>query len=158
MAKIESKATATVGVSAQDVWRILANEFLEISHWAGGVRTSVINPKTPEGFNGSVVGGRICDIEGLGLTDERIVIFDPQQHSIGYSIRAEGLPSFVASMTSTWTVVADGDEQAQVGMRIEATTSGIMGAIGSIPMRRMLGKSSAGLLNDLKSYAEKTAG
>lgn len=36
------------------------------------MNTSATNPDTPNGFNGSPHGGRICDVDGLGTTDERI--------------------------------------------------------------------------------------
>lgn len=157
MATIEKHASTSVNASADDAWRILADEFVDISRWAGGVLSSKQNPDAPEGPNGSPVGGRVCDVQGVGLTDERIVTFDPEGGAIGYSIKAKGLPSFVAEMKNTWTVVAQGPSSARVDMRIDATTSGLMGAVGSIPMSRMLGKASAGLLHDLKVYAETPA-
>jgi hypothetical protein len=155
MATIEKSASATVNASAGQVWRILADEFVDISHWAGGVKSSKPNPEVGP-FNGSAVGGRVCDVDGVGLTDERIVAFDPDGGVIGYSVTAEGLPSFVASLKSTWTVTPAGPNTSEVDMRIDATTKGLMGAVGSIPMGRMLGKSAPGLLNDLKTYAERS--
>lgn len=41
-----------------------------------------------------------------------------------------------------------------VEVEIEAVTKGIMGAIGAIPMGRMLAKGAAGLPADLKAYLE----
>lgn len=154
MAVIDKQASTAVNAPAQEVWRILADEFVEVSRWAGGVLSSRVNPAAVEGVNGSPVGGRVCEVEGVGLTDERIVTFDAEQGAIGYSIRSEGLPSFVTSMTNTWTVVPDGQGRSRVDVRIKATTSGLLGAVGALPMGRMLGKASTGLLGDLKSYAE----
>jgi len=157
MATIEKSASTTVSTSAADVWRILADEFVEISRWADSVLSSGANPDALEGPAGSPVGGRVCDVKGIGLTDERIVTFDEQNGALGYSVRAAGLPSFIASMTNTWTVVPDGPGRSRVGVRINAATSGPMGAVGAIPLRRMLAKASSGLINDLKTYAESSA-
>jgi len=158
MTTIEKSASTTINASAEQVWSILADEFIDISRWAGGVLSSTINPNAPEGPNGSPVGGRVCDVKGVGLTDERIVTFNPDSGQIGYSIQAQGLPSFVSSMRNTWTVAAEGPNTTRVDVRIDVTTAGLMGALGSVPMKRMLGKASAGLVNDLKTYAEASAG
>ena len=157
MATIEKRASTIVNVSPAAAWSILADEFVDISRWAGGVLSSKVNPNAGEGPGGSPVGGRICDVKGLGLTDERIVTFEPEQGVIGYSFAAKGLPSFVTAMRNTWTVVPHGPGGARIDMRIDATTSGLMGLVGSIPMGRMLGKSAVGLLKDFKTYAEARA-
>lgn len=151
------RTSTTVNASAADVWRILADEFVDISQWAGGVISSVPNPASPQSINGSPVGGRVCDIKGVGLTDERIVTFDPDRREIAYTVRAKGMPSFVESLTSTWTIAPDGAARSRVDMRIVAVTRGFMGAVGSIPLGRMLARESAGLSADLKRHAETRA-
>jgi len=157
MTTIEKRDSITIDASAESLWRILADQFVDISQWASGVLSSKPNPEAPIGPDGSPTGGRVCDVKGVGLTDERIVAFDPERGIIGYSITAKGLPSFVTSMSNTWTVKAKGPGRALVSMRIEATTAGLMGAVGSVPMRRMFAKSAAGMLNDLKTHAEAPA-
>jgi hypothetical protein len=58
--------TVTIEASADSVWRLLADDFLENAAWAPGVISSAQNPATPDGVNGSRFGGRVSEIEGLG--------------------------------------------------------------------------------------------
>lgn len=154
MSTIIKTSTTHIAADADTVWEALDEGFLDVSEWAGGVTSSKANPETPAGFNGSQHGGRICEVEGIGTTDERIVDFDRTGRRMGYSIAAKGLPFFVKSMKNTWTVRPDGPTGSVVEVEIEAVTKGIMGAIGAIPMGRMLAKGAAGLPADLQTYLE----
>ena len=69
-------STTTVDASAEEVWSVIDSDFLKISEWGPGVTSSAANPATPDGLNGSAHGGRVCQVEGLGATDERIVAYD----------------------------------------------------------------------------------
>ena len=73
MTEVTRTSTTTIAADAQAVWDELDANFLEISKWAGGVKSSVANPATPEGLNGSAHGGRVCEVAGVGTTDERII-------------------------------------------------------------------------------------
>lgn len=154
MSIVTKKSSTAIATDAATVWRALDDDFLEISAWAGGVESSVANPETPNGFNGSRHGGRICNVDGLGLTDERITAFDPAAHTLTYSIAAKGLPFFVSSLQNTWTVRPDGPNSSIVDVEIQAVTKGLIGAIGAIPMGRRLGKGAVGLPADLKTHLE----
>lgn len=152
---VERSATGHVAASPAAVWRILSDDFLEISTWAGGVRTSGANPNTPTGFNGSPHGGRVCDVDGLGVTDERVIAFDADQRLLTYSVVADKIPFFVDTMTSTWLVRPGGDESSsRVTLTVKARTKGIIGRIGQIPLGRMLSGAAPGLLGDLTTWAE----
>ena len=52
-------------------------------------------------------GGRVCQVVGLGQTDERIVAFDPETRTLSYTLQAEKLPPALSRMQNTWTVRAD---------------------------------------------------
>jgi len=150
-------ATDTVAASPETVWRILSDDFLEVSTWAGGVTSSKANPATPSGFNGSPHGGRLCDVDGIGLTDERIVAFDAGQRILGYTISAKKIPFFVESMTSTWSVLPGPDDaQASVSLTVTSTTKGLFGRIGKIPLTKMISGAAPGLLADLKTWTESS--
>jgi hypothetical protein len=148
-------ATDTVAASSASIWRTLSDDFLDVSKWAGGVNSSTANPSTPTGFNGSPHGGRVCDVDGIGITDERIVAYDADQRTLTYTISAKKIPFFVESMTSTWSVLAGSDESSsQVSLTVTAMTKGIFGRLGKIPLTKMISGAAPGLLVDLKTWAE----
>jgi len=152
-------ATDTVAALPEAVWAILSDDFLEVSRWAGGVTSSVANPETPSGVNGSPHGGRICEVKGLGTTDERIVEFDADQRTLAYVISAAKTPFFVESMRSEWSVQPGTQpETSLVTLTVQARTKGLFGPVGKVPLGRMLSGAAPGLLGDLKAHAEAGAG
>ncbi|MGB5755715.1 MAG: SRPBCC family protein [Acidimicrobiales bacterium] len=155
MSTVIKTSTTTINRSADDVFSELNDNFLDITNWAGGVKSSKANPATPTGFNGSAHGGRVCDVEGVGLTDERVAAFDKERRMISYTVSAEKLPSFLARLQNTWKVSEAGADRSTVDVKIEAETKGVMGSVGAIPLGRMLGKAVEGLPNDLKQYMER---
>ncbi len=157
MTTISKSSTTSIAADADAVWKELDANFLGISAWAGGVKSSVANPATPGSFNGSTVGGRVCDIEGIGETDERITNFDPAARTMTYSVEAKGFPFFVDRLQNTWTVRPDGLDRALVDVEVVGVTRGVIGALASIPFGRVLGKGSVGLPADLKRHIEQTS-
>jgi hypothetical protein len=144
----------TIATPPEVVWAELDGRFADIALWAGGVTSSKANPATPTGLNGSSYGGRICDVEGVGVTDERLVAFDSGERTLTYSVHADGLPFFVTGLENTWTVRSDGGTGSEVTVEMAAFTKGLMGKLGAVPLSRMLGKASVGLPNDLKVHLE----
>ncbi len=157
MTTVTRSSTTTIAASPETVWSELDAGFLDIAAWAGGVRSSVANPATPDGLNGSAHGGRICDVEGIGETDERIVAFDGEARSLTYSVQADGLPFFVEGLQNTWTVRDDGRGGASVDVEIQGILTGLVGKVGAFPLGRMLGKAAVGLPGDLKAHVEKAS-
>lgn len=156
MGVVLKTSTTKIAMPPEKVWELLDQGFNEISKWADGVTSSKANPQTPNGLNGSTSGGRICDVKGVGLTDERMVEFDATKRSLTYSVQSKGLPFFVTGLQNKWTVNSDGAAGSEVKVELSAFTKGVMGAIGSIPLGRMLGKGAVGLPNDLKLHLEKS--
>jgi hypothetical protein len=152
---VRKSSTTKIATPPEVVWAELDERFADISKWAGGVTSSKANPETPNGLNGSTYGGRICDIEGVGVTDERIIAFDAAERTLTYSVQAKGLPFFVAGLENTWTVRSDGGTGSEVIVEMAAFTKGLMGKVGSLPLGRMLGKAAVGLPNDLKIHLAK---
>jgi len=157
MTEVTRTSTTAIAANAQTVWDELDTNFLDISKWAGGVKSSVANPATPKGLNGSAHGGRVCDVAGVGTTDERIIGYDAETRTLTYAVRAEGLPFFVDRLENTWTVRADGPDRAAVDVRLTGVTKGIVGRIGAVPLGRLLAKTAVGLPNDLKRHIERRA-
>lgn len=156
MSTVRKSSSTTITTPPEVVWAELNESFADISLWAGGVTSSKANPATPTGLNGSSYGGRICDIEGVGLTDERIVAFDDSKRTLTYSVHADGLPFFVTGLENTWTVRSDGGTGSEVIVEMAAFTKGLMGKVGSVPLGRMLGKAAVGLPHDLKVHLEQS--
>jgi len=125
---VEVTVTDTVAASPEVIWSILSDDFLHVSTWARGVNTSVANPKTPTGINGSPHGGRVCEVDGLGITDERITAYDAAQHTLSYSVAAQKKPFFVEALGSTWSVQPGVDANSAVAtLTVEAHTKGLLG-------------------------------
>lgn len=155
MTTVRKSSTTMIASPPEMVWAQLDAQFLDISAWAGGVKSSQANPATPRGINGSTHGGRICDVDGVGLTDERIVAFNAVDHTLTYSVHSDGLPFFVTGLQNTWTVRPDGATGSVVDVEMAAFTKGIMGKVGAIPLGRMMGKAAVGLPQDLKVHLER---
>ena len=152
MGTVVRSSSTPIDASVDDVWKVLADGFLDISRWAGDVTASGPNPNTPDGFQGSPHGGRVCEVDGVGSTDERIVAFDADAHSLSYTVQASGLPFFVSGLRNTWSVRPDGLDKSVVDVEFRASTKGIIGALGSLPLGRMLGKATVGLPRDLRTH------
>lgn len=117
---------ATIEASADEVWRAIDVDFLEVAAWGPGVISSGPNPATPDGFNGSAHGGRVCEVEGLGATVERIVAYDGDLRTLTYSVEAEGFPPFIEALENTWTVRSDDSGRAVVETTIDVDISDTM--------------------------------
>lgn len=154
MATVTRSSTTSIDATPDAVWEQLDAGFLDISAWAGGVLSSVANPATPTGLDGSAHGGRICDVEGVGRTDERLVAFDAGRRSLTYTVRADGLPSFVDHLRNTWTVSDDGRGGATVAVEMQGITKGVLARVGAVLLGRVLGKAATGLPRDLKDHLE----
>lgn len=153
--RVACTATETVAASPETIWKILSDDFLNVSEWAGGVNSSKANPDAPAGPNGSPYGGRICDVDGIGVTDERVIAYDAAARTLAYSISAKKIPFFVDSMTSSWSVVQGADPATStVSLTVAATTKGIFGGIGTFPLKKMISGAAPGLLGDLRKFAE----
>ncbi|MFT4657011.1 MAG: hypothetical protein ACJAXA_003102 [Candidatus Aldehydirespiratoraceae bacterium] len=150
-----SNSTITIDASAAQVWKVLADEFVDIAAWSPGVKSSGPNPATPEGINGSRYGGRVADIEGLGLTDVRITEYDAQNLTLSYTVEAENIPGFIERITNTWTVTADSPKSssltALVGITIGESMSTNEQANKAVEAMLAAGTGAA---SNLKTYIE----
>lgn len=119
-------STASIDADPDHVWRVLADEFLDNAAWAPGVISSVANPATPMGVNGSPYGGRISEITGLGRADVRIVDYDAQARTLSYTLEAENIPPFIERLQNTWTVARNGGHGCTVVSELAVTVADAM--------------------------------
>ena len=148
-------ATLTIEASPEEVWRVLADDFVRVSEWGPGVLSSGPNPATPYGVNGSAAGGRVCMVEGLGKTDERIVGYDGVARSLRYTIQAEGFPSFIEGMENTWIVSPDGPDRSIVNTDLVVTIADSMPESEAAQTFAAMFAGAGGAISSLKAFVEQ---
>lgn len=150
---IEISKNATINVSADRLWSILADDFDKIGEWARGVDSSGPNTDAavPEGAS---VGGRVCQVPGFGDINETFTSFDPVEHSYAFKATASKIPSFVRNLTNHTLVKPLGPEQSEVQLRITADAPGLRGALIKPVMTRKFSRAIDDVIEDLKIFAE----
>ena len=144
---------ATINVSADRLWSILADDFDKIGEWARGVDSSAPNTsaEVPEG---AAVGGRVCQAPGFGAINETFTQFDPEQRTYAFKATASKIPSFVNNLTNHTAVKEVGPDRAEVHLRITADTDGLRGAMIKPMMTRKFNGAIDNLLEDITIFAE----
>ncbi|MEM9712763.1 MAG: SRPBCC family protein, partial [Actinomycetota bacterium] len=125
---LDIKLTRRIHRPIEEVWRFVVDDFANGHEWAFGT-TSCRAGTASEGFD------RICETESGTLRDT-ITRCDEAAYVLEFSV--DGLPFFVRSVVSTWSLerVSDTETDLTLGPRIE--TVPILGRLMEIPMRRAL--------------------
>lgn len=87
MGTIRVERIESIEASADRLWQILADEFTEVASWASTIDHSKANADAPTRIDGASTGGRVCEIPGFGVTDERFIRFDTHRHPVPSSVR-----------------------------------------------------------------------
>jgi len=154
MGKIDVKRKTTIDATVEELWKILSGGFNDVGTWASGVNWSKPNPQATEVLDGAPTGGRICDVPGFGRTDERIIRFDVESHTIGYNATSEKMPGFVSNLQNIWNLREAGPEAARVSSNLTADVRGIRGVVMGPMMKSRFGKAIDRFIEDLRVYAE----
>ena len=154
MGKIEVKREATIDVTVEELWQILSDGFTDVESWASLVNWSKPNPQEIDILDGAPTGGRICDVPGFGRTDERIIRFDVESHTIGYSVIADKIPGFVSNVQNIWSLREAGPEATRVSSNLTADVRGIRGIVMGPMMKTRFGNAVDRSIEDLRVYAE----
>ncbi|MEM8925473.1 MAG: SRPBCC family protein [Actinomycetota bacterium] len=141
---LDIKATRRINKPIDEVWRFVVDEFTNSHHWAFGTPTCRAGTAS-EDFD------RVCDTESGRLTDT-ITKVDDDNHVLEFSV--DGLPFFVRSVVSTWSLQAVSHTETDITMGPRITTIPVIGALLEIPMKRALEKLYPELLDDLAVYVE----
>jgi hypothetical protein len=144
---------ATINVSADHLWSILADDFDKIGEWARGVDISAANTSA-EVPGGASVGGRVCQAPGFGAINETFTEFDAQERTYAFKATATKIPSFVRNITNHTAVKVIGPDRAEVQLRLTADTSGLRGAIVKPLMIRKFGAALDAAIEDMTIFAE----
>ncbi len=151
-------STVSIAVDADKAWRVLDDGFLDNAAWARGVISSVANPATPGGLNGSRFGGRVSEIEGLGKADIRLVDYDAEARMRCYTLEAEIVPPFIEKLKNTWMVTPDGVERCAVSSELKVSFATSMSANENAnkAVDGMFAQTAAAL-TALKAFVESNA-
>ncbi len=148
---INMKKTLRVNRDADHVWDIVAHDFENVGRWSSAVVSSGLNPEAavPEGAS---VGGRVCDVPGIGDLKETFTAFDNDRKQ--FTFQVTGMPSFITLAQNTVTVRPVGAGASDVSLNIEMETNAIGKVMG--PMFKIrLTKTLDSFLTELKDYAER---
>ena len=141
---IDIKSTRTINKPIDEVWRFVIDEFAEGHRWAFGT-TSCRAGEQHEDFD------RLCHTETGELRDT-ITLVDDVNHVLEFSV--EGLPFFVRSVVSTWSLEAVSTTATKITMGPRIDTIPVLGKLMEIPMKRALQKLYPQLLDDMAIYVE----
>lgn len=150
---LEISKKATINVSADRLWSILADDFDKVGEWARTVDSSAPNTSA-EVPDGAAVGGRVCQAPGFGAINETFTHFDPQGRTYAFKATASKIPSFVNNLTNHTAVKAIGPDRAEVQLRITADTNGLRGAMVKPLMTRKFSAAIDAGIEDLTIFAE----
>jgi len=154
MGTIGVKRETTIDATVEELWQILSGAFNDVGTWASGVNWSKPNSQATEVLDGAPTGGRICDVPGFGRTDERIIRFDVESHTIGYNATSEKIPGFVSNLQNIWNLRETGPEATRVSSNLTADVRGIRGVVMGPMMKARFGKAVDRFIEDLRVYAE----
>jgi len=138
----------TIDAPADEVWRVLAHRFGDVSLWASSVSGSTWEPSA----TGDPVGSERSCATSFGNLRETIVRYDEGGRSLSY--RAEGLPSVVAEGVNNWEVRPLDAGRSVVSMQAEFKLKPGIGLVMGPVMRLQLGKVLGKTSEELKHYVE----
>lgn len=144
---MNAKRQININAPANQIWRILAEDYDKVGDWATLVEESSPNPDVPEGE------GRVC-VTALGNNKETITHLDEQERSFTYAVDFAKPPFFLEGIDNTWTVEPTGDNQSLVGMNANVRLKTAVGQLMAPVMKRRMEKGFDSLLEELKYYAE----
>ncbi len=151
-ARLVSVTTARVIATTPDrLWTVVADEFDTVGAWASTVDRSMASPGTPA--SNETDADRYCEVPGLGQTRERITAFDPVGLILGYVVEADGMPTFLRSVESTWRITPLDSGEAEVRLTIDARVGGASGRLLAPALRAQFRRTQRRVLADLDVYA-----
>jgi hypothetical protein len=156
-----------VAAPADAVWDVIGRRFDRIGEWATAIPASTAlapparstagavdrPPVAPVGVD-SPVAGRICTsgVRLIPQVAETLVAYDEANRTLTYE--ASGLPTFVTTARSTWTVTPIDQRHCRVTIQAQFDTSGLLGRLGRWAILAQVRHTSRYLADDLRHYAE----
>ena len=138
----------TVNASADKVWKILGDDFNNISEWASFVVDSNAIPDQPEG------SGRICNVKGTGEVVETIHKYDDDNRELAFELKGKKIPFFMQKIDNTWRVKPKGDTSSEIQVNVDLTVMPVFKQLMSGMLNKQMSKTADGILSELKYFAE----
>ena len=147
---MQLQKTLRVNRDADHVWGIVAHEFEKVGEWSSGVVSSGENTEAiaPEGAH---VGGRVCDVPGIGDLKETFTAYSEENKRFTFEVT--GMPSFITKAQNTVTVKPAGANASEVSLNILMETNAIGKIMGPMFKIRLTSTLNT-FLDELKDYAE----
>jgi len=130
------------------LWKILADDFSDISQWTSLVNTSSDNPELPKG------GGRTCQLHDGAVAHETLTDVNPSRHSFTHEVKLSRMPFFMKSMKNTWRIEANGKNQSTVTFEINVKLLPVFAQVMGPLMKMQFNKLANTIFEELKCFAE----
>lgn len=146
-----------VEARAEEVWRVIGDEFADVGFWVGAVPSSTAIVEGPT-LEDAPVAGRQCDIAiaGFGALTETITEFDPNARRLAYRVDA-GLPRFVGELTNSWELHRGPAGTTHVTIDVAGTLTGVVGLVAGRLFVWNIRRSLRGVESDLCAYLRTRA-
>lgn len=140
-----------IDAPADEVWAVVAHDFANVGLWSSAVVSSGVNTEaaTPDG---ATVGGRVCDVPGIGDLKETFTQYSEADKE--FTFQVTGMPSFITLAQNHVTVRPAGNGRSEVSLDITMETNAVgkvMGPMFAVRLRNTLNT----FLVELTDYVER---
>jgi hypothetical protein len=152
----------TIDAPADQVWQVIGPGFARIGDWATTIPASAAIPgaapaaASPAASRAPVMG-RTCST-GTRLVPcitETLTGYDEQRRTLTY--QAGGLPAFITTAASTWTVTPAGETACRVTVTGHFQTRAVLGLLGCWAILAQARLTARHLQADLSHYIKHGA-
>jgi Polyketide cyclase / dehydrase and lipid transport len=152
----------TIDAPAGQVWQIIGPGFARIGDWATNIPASAAIPAAGPAcaaptMAGAPVAGRACTT-GVPLVPkitETLIAYDEASRALTYEAR--GLPGFITTARSTWTITPAGERECFITVTAQLQTRGVLGLIGCWAILAQARLAARNLQADLRHYVKHGA-
>lgn len=152
----------SIDAPAARVWDVIGPGFARIGDWATSIPASTPAPAEPAipataasapAAASAPVTGRTCHtgIRLVPQVTETLIAYDENGRTLTY--QASGLPAFITSARSTWTVTPADADSCRLTVIAHFRTRGVLGALGCWAMLARARLAARHLQADLRHYA-----
>jgi hypothetical protein len=146
-----------IDAPAGQVWQVIGPGFARIGDWATTIPASAAIPvpapaaATPVAYRAPVLG-RTCRTGTRLVPDitETLTDYDEDRRTLTY--QAGGLPAFITSARSTWTVTPTGETTCRITVTGRFQTRGVLGLVGCWAILAQARLTARHLQADLSHY------
>ena len=155
---MELQIKQEINATADEVWKVLAHQFADISEWSPTIESSraIDQSEVPAGFKAAEeapVPGRVTPNPLRELTE---VLTEYSEENKSFTFEVAG-PAPLFSHTANHTkVIAQGANKSLVTFDLQLSPKGIFNLFSPVLKRRFQTSKfgPAGMIRDLKTYVE----